>query len=1215
MALTILYQPPLPNLTKNVVSYQVVTTNTFAVVARVFVEDSPGAGTYSFLTTVKCWPDANGLCVFYFHDLMEVNALEYDKPTFDAVANWPQVCKKYRMEFYEDNTADLVVHDQVYAETTGTLSIDALTAGQPYLLVVESLAYETISSVALKVVGLTVGNASKTVGLGDEFWYAFTPAYAVDGIVLQKGAKATIYAGAPPTVTAVEGKYALRGGIDYNRFAIITANDDQLNVAAPSDLAFAWETATDLRLSWTDNSNNEVTFQVQMSTDGAIWTTAGTTAGESLTVTDLDPSTEYYFRVRAVGAYKDSTWITDTITTPAAGLEIYTLYEPGVGISNLQITVGNVTESCVIILPDGTNLTANALNTADEMFDGTSKLVQILLFDADPYIDLTFARGVKPTGVLDLSGVKLKSFYQEGDYQENIGTVTSFLVPTQTEACSIRILQDIFNGASINLTGLSNLQTYCVILGKITSFTYNPTSSNSNPIDVEIRNTASTTTYVGSLNLSKFTNMTQLDIIGDNLNMTDITIPATNAGITQFRLNARHSLVNGSSTLDLSTLTANAAGLLYISCAATYIKMPSVGEFTTIEILYCKNLSGIDVTGLKMAANTGYIYCAGHTGMPEWAGSSFVLDFTDMAAFTGLKFICSGSPFSSFTFGTGSTFREFGASYLEGYTATPDYSNLRFSAGATRFYDVANEEGGAARTITLPSVQQTVERVSLGNNAPTGVSYSPADFTQGFLAARYDIYSQSADATKMDAWMGYIYAQRAAIEAAFPTTQLRIDNSIAIGADYYPNSVPSGTYQAPSGFVKNSSDGTPASAQEQMYVLVENYDWAISYYNDTLGININLGFAKQASSLEMFAAASGQTNVRKVSGSTYLLSWAETSSANIKCRLVTLSGNTLTKVGASDTTLIATNVSTHRTLEIATTDFWGFLLMYRDTPSSDIYVKLFEIERNISGAATGVITERHSVICETDMTTTNIPDLRWLTDNERVLMAWAGSGNDGYAQAAQINLTTKEITLLHTAKEYDTTNGTFPSIGVISSTKAQIWSRGAANDGWSYILAIDATTGEVTVLGSGYEFDISDNSHNGGLNLSSTRSINFWAGVDDDGFVQMFSFDSTTGAITALDSVKEFAPNITLQRARPNKLTTNYLVATYAEIGANKSYINLVHYNTTTGVVSPMPQVELANMYSFLGNSVVSSTQVLLFGMRQTDSFPEARVYNLYYYE
>jgi hypothetical protein len=42
------------------------------------------------------------------------------------------------------------------------------------------------------------------------------------------------------------------------------------------------------------------------------------------------------------------------------------------------------------------------------------------------------------------------------------------------------------------------------------------------------------------------------------------------------------------------------------------------------------------------------------------------------------------------------------------------------------------------------------------------------------------------------------------------------------------NAAPSGVYQEPSGFVLGESDGTPISAKEQIYVLVNNYNWTVT---------------------------------------------------------------------------------------------------------------------------------------------------------------------------------------------------------------------------------------------------------------------------------------------------------------------------------------------------------------------------------------------------
>lgn len=43
------------------------------------------------------------------------------------------------------------------------------------------------------------------------------------------------------------------------------------------------------------------------------------------------------------------------------------------------------------------------------------------------------------------------------------------------------------------------------------------------------------------------------------------------------------------------------------------------------------------------------------------------------------------------------------------------------------------------------------------------------------------------------------------------------------------NSKPSGTYQAPTGFVHYLEDGNPASPLERIFVLAHNYKWIITY--------------------------------------------------------------------------------------------------------------------------------------------------------------------------------------------------------------------------------------------------------------------------------------------------------------------------------------------------------------------------------------------------
>jgi hypothetical protein len=91
--------------------------------------------------------------------------------------------------------------------------------------------------------------------------------------------------------------------------------------AAPSNLAAAAVSASQVKLTWTDNATNETGFKLYRSSDGVNWvlfaqvgpnTTAYTWGGAA-------PGGTYYFRVRATNASGDSDpSSTASVTTPAA---------------------------------------------------------------------------------------------------------------------------------------------------------------------------------------------------------------------------------------------------------------------------------------------------------------------------------------------------------------------------------------------------------------------------------------------------------------------------------------------------------------------------------------------------------------------------------------------------------------------------------------------------------------------------------------------------------------------------------------------------------------------------------------------------------------------------------------------------------------------------------------------------------------------------------
>jgi hypothetical protein len=90
-------------------------------------------------------------------------------------------------------------------------------------------------------------------------------------------------------------------------------------------------------------------------------------------------------------------------------------------------------------------------------------------------------------------------------------------------------------------------------------------------------------------------------------------------------------------------------------------------------------------------------------------------------------------------------------------------------------------------------------------------------FSSTFRPTSISINNNNMGISNVDATINNIYTVR----SSFVTSA----KSINIAGS---NAAPSGTFQAPTGFVLGVSDGTPASAKEQVFVLINNYNWSIT---------------------------------------------------------------------------------------------------------------------------------------------------------------------------------------------------------------------------------------------------------------------------------------------------------------------------------------------------------------------------------------------------
>jgi len=107
-------------------------------------------------------------------------------------------------------------------------------------------------------------------------------------------------------------------------------------------------------------------------------------------------------------------------------------------------------------------------------------------------------------------------------------------------------------------------------------------------------------------------------------------------------------------------------------------------------------------------------------------------------------------------------------------------------------------------------------------------------------------------------------------------------------------------------------------------------------------------------------------------------------------------------------------------------------------------------------------------------------------------------------------------------------NFTLTEAGYISALKVDdthviiFWQDDASGDGMVQVVEVNPDSGALTVIGTALTFDAAGGAFNSSCQIDSTHFINFWQGASNDGFVQVFTVDLITFAVTANGSSFEF---------------------------------------------------------------------------------------------
>lgn len=384
---------------------------------------------------------------------------------------------------------------------------------------------------------------------------------------------------------------------------------------------------------------------------------------------------------------------------------------------------------------------------------------------------------------------------------------------------------------------------YLWVSGSKVSGSININSASPKPNLLDIRTNSTSGTTINSIDVTGLTGARYMDFTGCAVQSLELPVNTVCNTLRLFNNQLDYTVntnllsqVNAMTALtslffgNQSTTSAGAVGQSSTNGLGT-VNISSLVNLLTLALDACK------LTGTLTLPNVNKLTSISLSNNPNLTSIANLLSHTGL-----LTIQVSGC--TTLSFAITNVFTAISTIFADACAITSVDLSGRTSTGAMNRIEVSNTS--TLTTVTFPASQANgicnivsirlnsslatvsnetnivyntpvaANRQFLANDCPL-LNRSWAFGANNFLPGTINIANCGMSQANVDSTIDSIYTNRAKSWGT-GSRVLTINGS---------NAAPSGTYQAPAGFVLGSNDGTPASAKEQAYVLVNNYSWTI----------------------------------------------------------------------------------------------------------------------------------------------------------------------------------------------------------------------------------------------------------------------------------------------------------------------------------------------------------------------------------------------------